>query len=111
MPFDPHDPNDLLQHYADHGHQFGATTAQEYEEMADNFMTRPIIPPMREHLRANGMRVRYDPSTDEFGVLYTWGYVATYFKPIPAPNIPVNQRTREMHGYRTNMQYFTAQCW
>lgn len=35
VPFDPSDPDRLREHFADHGHEFMAADAQEYEAMAD----------------------------------------------------------------------------
>lgn len=111
MPFDPHDRDYLMQHFEDHGSDFGATTPEEYEAMADHFMTRcPVDPPLYECTRENGMICRYDSETQEYGARYTWGYIATYFRPIPAGHLPPDERPEFSHEYRTNMQYFRARC-
>jgi hypothetical protein len=51
-----------------------------------------------ETIRPNGDVVRYDPTTDEFGVVNADGTIRTYYKPDPA-----------VHGYPTNLDYFNAQ--
>jgi pyocin large subunit-like protein len=38
VPFDPFDREYLLQHFERHGADFGATTPEEYEALADRFM-------------------------------------------------------------------------
>ena len=44
--------------------------------------------------------VRFDPATDEFGVLSRYGIIRTYYKPVPG-------RT---HHKSSNLAYFRAQC-
>lgn len=111
MPFDPHDRDDLLEHFANHGEDFGATTPQEYEAMADNFMTKPRTLTIRECIRQpGGILCRYDLATEEYGVMDTGGRVITYFVPVPAPHLPPGIRPIWMHGHRTNLEYFHAHC-
>lgn len=111
MPFDPTDRANLLQHFQDHGKDFGATTPEEYEAMADRFMARtPIVPPLYECTRPNRMVCRYDSATDEYGVKYSGGYLVTYFKPVAAGHLPRDLRPIPSHGFRTNMDYFKEKC-
>jgi filamentous hemagglutinin len=51
-----------------------------------------------EKTRPNGDVVRYNPATDEFGVVKPDGTIRTYYKPDPA-----------RHGRPTNLDYFNAQ--
>jgi hypothetical protein len=53
-------------HFKDHGEDFGATSAEQYEKMADNFMTNSLGKSTLEKVRANGDIVRYDTVTEEF---------------------------------------------
>jgi pyocin large subunit-like protein len=111
VPFDPNDRADLLEHFGEHGKDFGAATPEEYEAMADGFMNRqPVIPPLYECIRPNGMICRYDSVTEEYGIKYTWGYIATYFKPVAAGHLPKHLRPVPSHGFRTNMEYFRQKC-
>jgi hypothetical protein len=67
MPFSSQENRDI--HFKKYGRQFGATTALEYEQIADTFMTKPTNITMREGIRPNGIdRVRFDVSNDHFGV-------------------------------------------
>jgi hypothetical protein len=72
MPFANIDERDI--HFKKYGYQFGASTAIEYEQMADVFMVKPLNITLREGVRPNGRdRIRFDFSNDHFGV----GIVAT----------------------------------
>lgn len=111
MPFDPHDRADLLQHFAVHCKDIGAATPEDYERMADRFMThRAVVFPLHECVRANGMVCRYDSETQEYGVKYSSGYIATYFIPVPAGHLPPDKRPPGTHGFRTNMDYYRDGC-
>lgn len=48
-----------------------------------------------EKVRSNGDIVRYNPSTDEFGVVSSGGSIRTYYKPGPT-----------VHGKDSNLEYF-----
>jgi filamentous hemagglutinin len=90
----------LQDHFTRHGGDFGASTAAEYEQQAAGFLTGPRGAGVLEKVRPfpNGDVVRYNPATEEFGVLSPNGTIRTYFKPDPA-----------VHGYPTNLDYFNAQ--
>lgn len=66
--------------------------------MADGFLTGPRGPNTLQRKRPNGDIVRYDQSTDAFGVVSSNGTVRTYYVPDPA-----------VHGYPSNLDYFNAQ--
>jgi RHS repeat-associated protein len=89
----------LLDHFERHGSDFGASTAVEYETMASDFLTGDLQSGVLEGTRPNGDVVRFNPTTDEFGVIKSDGLtIKTYYKPDPA-----------VHGYPTNLDYFNAQ--
>lgn len=90
---------ELEVHFSDHGHEFGATSADEYGSMADGFLGGPIGPNTLESVRKNGDRLRYDPTTDEFGVLRRDMVIKTYFVPDPT-----------IHGWADNFTYFRQEC-
>jgi filamentous hemagglutinin len=88
----------LQDHFNRHGGDFGARTAAEYEARANTFLNGPRGPGVLEKTRPNGDVVRYNPATDEFGVVKPDGTIRTYYKPDPA-----------RHGRPTNLDYFNAQ--
>ena len=67
--------------------------------MADAFMTGPLREGALECFRANGDLVRFDPRTDEFGILTMAGHIATFMIVQPLPS-----------ARRTSMQYFQSNC-
>ena len=74
----------LRRHFKDHRHDvlsLGITTEAEYLAWADNFVGGPIATgETLECLRPSGDRVRYNPITDEFGVLdTTTGVIRTFW--------------------------------
>jgi hypothetical protein len=88
----------FLDHFARHGNDFGAMTSDEYAQRADKFLNRAASAGTLETVRPNGDIVRYDPTTDEFGIVKSDGTIRTYYKPDPP-----------IHGYQTNLDYFNAQ--
>jgi filamentous hemagglutinin len=89
----------LLDHFGRHAADFGATSPADYEAMADRFLTGDLPPGALEKVRPNGDVVRYNPVTEEFGVLKSGGAtIRTYYVPDPA-----------VHGYPSNLEYFHAQ--
>lgn len=92
-------PRKLADHYKLHGSDFGATTPAGYEALADAFLGGPKTATTLECIRGQGDIVRFDPTTDEYGVLAANGEIRTYFKPQPAE-----------HGHPINLDYFHAEC-
>ncbi|WP_168734251.1 two-partner secretion domain-containing protein [Pseudothauera nasutitermitis] len=88
----------LDDHFARHGSDFGARNALEYQSQADRFLTVSKPVGVLEKVRPNGDVVRYNPATDEFGVISSSGNIRTYYKPDPA-----------VHGKGSNLDYFNAQ--
>ena len=94
---------DLLDgHFEDHGSDFGATTTSEYEQQASDFLTNQENPDILEFSRVRGYRagdtVRFNPETDEFGVISPDGTIRTYYRPNP-----------NLHGFATNLDYFNSE--
>ncbi|WP_309930729.1 RHS repeat-associated core domain-containing protein, partial [Arthrobacter sp. 1088] len=73
----------LADHFARHGSALGATSAAGYEKMAAEFLQGPISPSTIEKVRTNGDIVRFNSSTQEFGILSKDGVVRTYYVPDP----------------------------
>jgi pyocin large subunit-like protein len=88
----------LLDHYTRHGADFGATSAAQYEAMADTFLNGPRGTGVLQKILTNGDIVRYDPATQAFSLVKADGTLRTHYKPDPA-----------VHGYPTNLDYFNAQ--
>jgi filamentous hemagglutinin len=70
----------------------------EYQSKADTYLTGQRAQGVLEKVRANGDIVRYNPATEEFGVVTKDGVIRTYYKPNPA-----------IHGEPTNLDYFNKQ--
>ena len=88
----------LIDHFMRHGADFGAKSAAAYAKQADSFLTGSVSKDVLQKVRANGDVVRFNQSTNEFGVLSSNGSIKTYFKPEPS-----------VHGKGTNLDYFNAQ--
>ena len=89
--------NTLESHYTDHGSDFGAKSAVEYQNLAKSFMNNNNSNILSK-TRANGDIVKFNNSTNEFGVMTSQGIIRTYYKPNPA-----------IHGETTNLDYFNKQ--
>jgi RHS repeat-associated protein len=88
----------LMDHFNRHGGDFGHATAASYQAAADRFMMGNRGTGILEKVRPNGDVVRFNPATNEFGVLTKDGVLRTYYKPDPA-----------VHGWPTNLDYFNGQ--
>ena len=89
-------PLDASDHFTKHGARLGIADESTYLEKADHFLGSPKTPTAHEFRRPwNDDLLRYDPTTDEFGVLGKSGYIKTYYKPDPTT-----------HGFQTNWEYF-----
>lgn len=86
----------LEDHFANHGARLGTADQQEYLARADAFLGGPKSKTAQECRRPwNNDLVRFDPATDEYGVMDKDGYIKTYYQPDP-----------EEHGFKTNGEYF-----
>ena len=97
--------HELAIHHAKHGHDFPGKTVFEYEQLAEQFLVKVKGPTTLECCRAKGDIVRYDTSTEEFGVLSAVGTIRTYFKPRPCRTAPP-----PCHGHPDNLEYFKSEC-
>jgi RHS repeat-associated protein len=88
----------LLDHFQRHGGDFGAKDAADYQDKAAAFLTGKPADGVQESTRENGDVVRFNPKTQEFGVISSDGTIRTYYKPDP-----------EVHGRTTNQDYFNDQ--
>src|ERR1039458_5993864 len=77
----------LNRHYTSHGAEFGAKSATEYQTLADMFLGGTRVQPIEECFRGKGDIVRFNPVTDEYGVLDSGGTIRTYFKPAPCASL------------------------
>jgi filamentous hemagglutinin len=64
-------------------------------EFLENVKPQGVLEKVRP---SDGAIVRYNPKTEEFGILDKSGTVKTYYKPQPGK-----------HPYKTNMEYYDAQ--
>jgi filamentous hemagglutinin len=95
------DINSLLDHFDKHRHEFPpGMTIGEYETRARAFLSGDAPPDVLQCRRKNGDIVRYDPSTEEMGVLSSSGVIRTYF--IPQPMVS--------HRFASNEEYFRHTC-
>jgi hypothetical protein len=83
-----------------YGQEFGTATADEYGRLADAFMMEPLREGVLEcQRRRDGARVRFDPKTNEFGILTIAGHIATFM---------IVQPLRS--SSQTPRQYYEAAC-
>jgi pyocin large subunit-like protein len=105
----------LNRHFTEHGDDFSASSAIEYEEMADIFLGGDKPETVHECARPEGTRLRYDRSSEAFGVLGLDGTIRTYFKPIPCSSLPGAAResarqSGRCHPHANNLVYFKSEC-
>jgi hypothetical protein len=108
-------PRQLNRHYASHGAEFGANTATDYQALADMFLGATRVQPIEECVRGKGDIVRFNPTTDEYGVLDSGGTIRRYFKPLPCASLrgPIKiamQQSGRCHGHASNLLYFQSEC-
>ena len=68
----------LRKHFRDHKNEFGATTQEQYEALADMFLGGPLGAGVRDCTRANGDYCRCNPSTGEYGILDDSRHIITF---------------------------------
>ena len=96
---------ELAIHYQKHGLEFGPISQIGYLQRARYFLNQRTDGYwIQENIRGSawgafsGDRVRFDITTEEFGVVSNIGFIRTYY--IPDPRI---------HSYPTNYDYFLSQ--
>lgn len=105
-----------LKHYEQHGQDFGANSPEEYARMAAEFLTGTSPNHVLECIRSQGDAVRFDPTTDAYGVLDANGVIRTFFKPVPCISVrsalerDALRRTGRCHRHPDNTTYFWKEC-
>lgn len=102
-------------HFGKHGAEFGAGSPQEYEQLADIFLVGALRASVHECRRAGGDVVRFDPASDEYGVVDGAGVIRTYFKPVPCSTLAASVRVAarqsgKCHSSADNLSYFYLEC-
>jgi hypothetical protein len=110
----------LKLHFRKHGGDFGASNANEYEQMADEFLGGDKQEGVHECVRACGAKLRYDPRNEAYGVLDAQSIIRTYFRPIPCSQVPCSQvpfhereaarQSGRCHVLPNNHSYFKSEC-
>ena len=94
------DPALLADHFTRHGPGVGASTKEEYEALADEFMGASLDSTTQQCIRSySGDILRFRSATQEFGILTKYGVIRTYYKPNPR-RLP----------FPTNYVYFQQEC-
>lgn len=91
-------PATLARHVADHGADFGASSAEDYANQASNFLQRAQQEGLPTKIDSKGIIRVYDPETNTFGAYNPSGTTRTFYQPDSA-----------MHGLPTNLDYWNAQ--
>lgn len=71
----------LDEHYAKHGSEFGQVTEQEYLRLAQLLRDAPVAGNVEEIARRDGTISRYDRASGAFIAFDTDGTIRTFFKP------------------------------
>lgn len=79
-------------HFSKHGHEFGVSSEEEYEHMADTFMFGDMTPPTQECTRPSLVdRLRFNRRNRHFGVACVVPvFIRTFY--------PVNPMKIARHG-------------
>jgi hypothetical protein len=100
-----------LTHFGDHAADFGAATDLEYEQMADAFLGGPPPSGAYECTRIQGDLVRYNPVTNELGVISITKVIHTYFKPkFCKDSTPEQIARKKCHKNPTHLEYVKKIC-
>ncbi|MEQ8749527.1 MAG: RHS repeat-associated core domain-containing protein, partial [Amphiplicatus sp.] len=86
---------ELLRHFTKHGARIGAKSAGAYRGQASRFLTGRPGSGVLQRVRTNRDVVRFNPRTDQFGVIRRDNVIRTYYRPDPS-----------IHGYASNLEYF-----
>lgn len=98
------DDVEWVEHFLNHGADFGAATKDDYLRMADEFLGGPLGADTLECFRqrhdgTQGDRIRFNRDTEAFGVLSRDNVIRTYYVPDPLE-----------HKEPDNMTYFRKEC-
>lgn len=105
----------LHRHFTEHGGDFGASNAKEYQDYADRFLGGPLTTDLHECTRRKGDKLRYNPKTQDYGVLDSRGMIRTCYRPVPCSTVPASVRavmklSGRCHKYANNFLYFQSEC-
>ena len=90
----------FIDHFTRHAPLLGLATPAEYEAEADEFLGNPVLPAgVLQCFRSNGDKIRYNPNTEEWGVLSSANVIKTYY---------ILTSALAKHGNGTN--YFNSEC-
>ena len=105
------DYNRRLTHYGDHAKDFGAANDIQYERMADVFLGSPAPVGAFECYRPGGDLIRYDPTTNELGILAPTGIIHSYYKPKFCKHATaIEIARRKCHRRKTHLEYVKRLC-
>ncbi|MGA2251883.1 hypothetical protein [Terracidiphilus sp.] len=104
------DAHELSTHFGDHGSDFSAPDASNYEAQADEFLSKPKSADMMECFRSKGDMVRFDKITLEYGVISKDGIIRTYYKPKKCSDLPSGERRVRCHRLSTHLEYAISTC-
>lgn len=100
-----------IAHYGKHSKHFGASNDIEYERLADQFLGGSAPAGAFECTRKKGDLVRYNPTTNELGVLSKGRVIHTYFKPkFCSDATPQEIARKECHREKTHLDYVKKLC-
>lgn len=71
----------LLEHFGDHGRDFGFATQGQYLQGARYFFSKPPTPTMQSFISRDGWFFQFDTATNEFGIINKYGGISTYYIP------------------------------
>jgi len=105
----------LNRHFQEHGNDFGASNPNEYEQLADAFLGKGTTATVHECTRRCGMKLRYDPVDESFGIIGSDDVIKTFFKPVPCSSLPgalreTRKQAGRCHPCANNLVYFKAEC-
>jgi pyocin large subunit-like protein len=105
----------LNDHFQEHGGDFGASNANDYELKADAFLGGNKEVTVHECIRSCGMKLRYDPADEAFGIIDSGNIIRTYFKPVPCSSLAgairaAAKRAGRCHSLANNLVYFKTEC-
>lgn len=107
-------PVELLQHFADHGAEFGLVNVADYARIADEQWVEPKPVHIEQCTRMSGETVRFDPTNDYYCVVDNWNHIKTLFKPVPCATLTPQQRAAMKpggcHNSVDNLTYFRKSC-
>lgn len=79
--------------------------------MADRFLAGPSPIGFFECKRSKGDLVRYNPKTNELGIVSKDKIIRTFFRPVPCHSIPAALRgIKKCHGFPTDLDYVRSLC-